>query len=318
MSQLRTNKRHQLASNLSPKKHMSRLPKKIGKETSKDPTQYQKLHLVLDLDATLVSTLSFEDDEDSSKYENVQSLIQKLKATDTERAHDLERRVHIFSLNDGGCKPYKMWTILRPDTFKFIEFASKYFDRISIWSAGKTDYVNEIVSLLFPPYLSRPEIVLSWSNCEKSYLEKDVNGIEYIRKSVDDSTTSDFQSFTKPLKSMGKYIGMDGKMDMSKIIIVDDRSDIASCNAKNLVQIPPYAPIISETHLMEEKDIALSTFTKWLMSTEVVSCQDVRKITKNNIFHQQAQPKKLPIMPSPSHAIPLPVTRKRKATKIKP
>lgn len=234
------------------------------------PPKTQRFHLVLDLDATCVSSRGFNEPQGEKEYQQIMEVIKDIAKTDVEKAKKLFQRVHLFTLPDGQ----KMWSILRPDIFEFIEFSTYYFEKISVWSAGQDDYVNEIVSLLFPIYMPTPEIILTRSECER---EKNVLG--------------------KPLRKLVEYIcsKQGGCGDpLQTMLIVDDRCDIAKDNLHNLVNIPQYdhPNKFTKQTLLNEKDTAFKDFTLWLMRPEVMSATDVRTLDKSRIFLTPSEPRK--------------------------
>lgn len=274
-------------------------PPKRAQKKAKSPRAFQRFHLVLDLDATCVSTISFDDPKGEAMYKQALESITEIEKVDAKKASELRKRIHLFSLGD-----QKMWTILRPFAFEFMEFAAYYFNRISVWSAGQEDYVNEIVSLLFPVYMPRPELVLSWSNCERTFVEYDGSGkVEKVEKTLSETSSngnSDYHSFGKPLRHLNLYLKDKISTDLRHVMILDDRSDIAEDNINNLIQIPAYAPTsFTRNDLVYETDTAFSDLTKWLMRPEVKNASDVRRVGKKHIFKQTSSSTASPSSPSP-------------------
>lgn len=245
----------------------------------------QRLHLVIDLDSTFVSTRT-----DESSYHRAVKLLK----TSPVGEEVLTKRVYLFSI--GGTR---MWTILRPGALEFIEFASFYFKTISVWSAGQKDYVDQIVSFLFPAHIPRPSIVFNWDDCAQEVTtfsshdddDDDVGGGGgESEKSNGDATSSrkaaspsnqEFISFTKPLVDIIPHAPKGDTLE--HMLILDDRSDIAEKNIENLVQIPAYEPAIS-FNALTSPDTALDKFVEWLMKPEVINAKDIRKVEKSKIF----------------------------------
>lgn len=231
----------------------------------------QRLHLVIDLDATFVST---------STDDWVYNKVVKILSSTATGLDILRRRVYLFTVGK-----YKMCTILRPGALEFIEFASFYFKRISVWSAGQKDYVDQIVSFLFPAHIPRPSLVFNWDDCSQEVVSTTTSGRSHKKSSSNAKAASpsnqEYVTFTKPLVEMIAH-GPKGE-GLENMIILDDRKDIAEKNIENLVQIPPYEPNINYSELTAQ-DNCLDLFVEWLMSPEVMSEKDIRKVEKTKIF----------------------------------
>lgn len=222
----------------------------------------QRFHLVLDLDATLVST-----SENMGSYKRFVAETAKIEKANRAAAVEVRSRAHIFTLEGE-----KMWTLLRPNTREFIDFATRYFKRISVWSAGRADYVDQIVDLIFTPPMHRPGIVHTWDDCE-------VGGAGGAGVASPSNKRTD--SFTKPLVR----ILADGDT-LSNIIILDDRSDIAECNSGNLILIPAFEPAM-RADALQQPDVALDEFFEWLVRKDVAEAEDVRALNKDAIFSKR-------------------------------
>lgn len=239
----------------------------------------QELHLVLDLDATLVSTK-----EDMRRFGRCEEILASI--SDPVAKRDLESRIIQFS-----CGGQKMWTILRPLAVEFIEFACCYFKRISIWSAGQKDYVDSIIQLLFPSHIPRPTVVFTWDDC----IQHSVEGDKVIKNdkvppsdssppnpSLGMSASPSNHStapFSKPIANIAKLVGD----DVCHMLILDDRKDIATQNVNNLIHIPPFDPRLTKASLTKE-DLCLDQFIAWLMRDDVMQATDIRTVPKSNIF----------------------------------
>lgn len=260
---------------LGPDSHlMTQMLMALSEENFKN---LQRLHLVIDLDSTFVSTRT-----DEASYHRAVKLLK----TSPQGEETLLKRVYLFSI--GGTR---MWTILRPGALEFIEFASFYFKRISVWSAGQKDYVDQIVSFLFPAHIPRPSIIFNWDDCAQevttfsSIDEEDDNtgkeeGESSERKAASPSN-QEYISFTKPLVDIIPHAPKGESIE--HMLILDDRRDIAEKNIENLVQIPPYEPSITLSALSAQ-DNALDKFVEWLMKPEVINTKDIRKVDKSKIF----------------------------------
>jgi hypothetical protein len=233
----------------------------------------QRIRLVIDLDATFVSSHL-----DAGSYTTMTRVLKTLaaeKAVPRDVIEELERRIFVFDLSST-----KVVTVLRPGTLEFIEFASLYFRSISVWSAGHRDYVEQIVSLLFPSHLTRPGIVFSWDECREEPAP------EATGDRAASPSHSSYAPFTKPLSEFLEHIS-DGRASeparVEETIILDDRDDIAIHNSGNLIKIPAFEPRIRAAQLLQP-DYALDYIFNWLLRKEVLMADDVRTLRMSEIF----------------------------------
>lgn len=239
-------------------------PKGFESLTEAHFSKLQTLHLVVDLDATFVCTRT-----EFATHSRAMDAIDKMNP---EIAKEVKSRMFVFNL-DGT----KMWTLLRPGATKFLEFASFYFKRVSVWSAGQADYITQIVSFLFPPHIPRPGLIFTWDDCKI--------GTADDKKDLDAASPShsEIVSFSKPLTAIIEQASETGDT-LANTLILDDRTDIAIGNMENLIHIPAFEPRLTPLSLSSQ-DNAFAQFTKWLMSPEVLSADDIRKVPKDGIFH---------------------------------
>jgi NLI interacting factor-like phosphatase len=244
---------------------------------------FQRLYLVIDLDSTFVHTHT-----KTADYLRVMKIIDtallspSLSPEKKACLVELKSRIFIFSLK--GCN-VNMWTILRPGASEFLEFASLYFRGVYVWSAGQKEYVEQIVSILFPPHIARPSIVFHWDDCvvgsdndEFMDMEKKEDG---PNKAASPSNTQEGILFTKPLVSIFSHVR--GCCSLRNTFLLDDRSDIAHHNMSNLIQIPPWEPRLTMKSLIAPEN-ALDKLATWLMRPEVITASDVRTVDKSAIF----------------------------------
>lgn len=206
-------------------------------------------HLILDLDSTLI----FATDDINSikgiyrdpKYEEYKDRIRKITIVDSSDGRDY---------GYGRCCTFVV--ILRPHFEEFRDYITKNFKSYSIWSAGQYRYVRAIESILFPhennlesypcePFLSRGE-------CEMTNVSV--------------------------LKDVEKY-----GFDMSKTLILDDRNDTFSKNPDNAIHIPRYEPQFDYSGIYNGDKCLLETIN-WFKDSNIMNCEDVRTINKNNIY----------------------------------
>jgi TFIIF-interacting CTD phosphatase-like protein len=151
--------------------------------------------VVLDLDETLVHS--------SSK-----GVTEMKKVKDTMKEAGQMDRYYEFKL---GKETY--WGLKRPYYKSFLRWCRSQFDIVAVWTAGDTDYADEIVSKVFE---RRPPIVWSRPNCVRA------NGIYY--------------------KPMDKFFRAFPDIDRDNTVIIDDRADIAEYNEDILIEIPRFKP----------------------------------------------------------------------------
>jgi hypothetical protein len=213
--------------------------------------------LVLDLDETLVHSIAIKGDE-----------AEGLKAAErigvyTKPAYkDIMARSYRIKLNDpttpkGTGVIYGCWGVTRPHALDFLRFAFRYFKAVIIWSAGVTEYVDEICRLLSRDL--RPFDIL------------------YTR----DDCVMEGEICTKPLAKLIKNHPEFG--DLNNILIVDDKLDGCLDNPDNAIIIPPYRPKATVSSIRSDDDM-LVRLQAWFETDEVINANDVRTLDKSNIF----------------------------------
>jgi hypothetical protein len=273
--------------------------------------RYQRFHLVIDLDGTFVDTRL-----DIQSYNTFLKVINSPEVSESARS-ELISRVYLFKLGDTTA-----WTILRPNTRVFLDFATRYFRRVSVWTAGRKDYGEIISEILFEAPLQKPGIIFSWNECVKgdtdvSHLHTHEEKVKVFAMKTASPSNKEVTCFSKPLMLIAKQDEIvenspssvkgsaavagnrrrraaaatiaDDDFRFSKddplhdILMLDDRHDIAVHNPQNLVKIPLFEHRLTRTSLFSP-DVALEKFTQWLMREEVMSARDIRDVCKKNIF----------------------------------
>ena len=141
----------------------------------------------------------------------------------------------------------------RPDMSVFLNFCSKYFLKVFVWSAGMEDYVESVVSELFP--LGMP-IQALWSR----------------KDCVKDKTT-----MIKPLKKLAEA----ERLDLATIFVLDDFEQTYKNNPDNAIPIPEFAPLPEAIiKASNTRDASLSKVMTFLTKESTLSCSDVRKLKK--------------------------------------
>lgn len=245
------------------------------KKTNENVLKYiQRYHLVLDLDGTLVAS--------SGSMATYSKLMKSLDThPNQEVVKKIKERIYVFDLGY-----MKMWTILRPGTKEFIDFIVNYFKVISVWSAGQQDYVEAIVDILFPPHMPKPAIVFTWDDCARDRSPLPSSTSEKERKAVcaaSPSNPNEVNEFYKPLVELARHHSRKESEPLKRMLILDDRDDIAKYNPDNLILIPRYEPTFTLNELIKE-DNAFNEFASWLMRPCVIMEEDVRNLDKSHIF----------------------------------
>ena len=247
------NVKKKVATKKSPKKRVKSPAKKrtVAKKSplklKKENKAYKKLHLVLDLDATLVD--SYIDEGAKELYD----LIQRYA-----KVHNPDFMKRVVKFRIPGVIDFG-FTILRPYTMEFLNFASRFFRKISVWTAGTKDYAEEMVRILFQPPLMIPEIVFSRDDCLSTKIKVPkkastlLNNLKDMMQQASPSNPTTRMLY-KPLISLAKFefdimnqdkeVTLTNNDDVEKllkdILILDDRDDICIYNPHNLIQIPKF------------------------------------------------------------------------------
>ena len=287
---------------------------KIIKEPSfslKDNNAFQKMHIVLDLDATLVH--SFIQKAAEKNYRDIYNFLDKNKEKNPECVKDITSRIKTFHLSDGNGENSFGWTILRPGIYEFLDFAFRFFRKVSIWTAGTADYAELIVDNIFEAPFPKPEIVYSRDDCVKKHptiediemyhldsvienLKKHKNcNVKLVQCSPSNAST---MLHYKPLNLIAKQeqdIGhhkkgkspSPSKMKdiLSDIFLLDDRDDISAYNPTNTIKIPEFGPKITNKDLIKNKDEDLKKLSHFFLNAHIWRDHDkidIRKVLNKN------------------------------------
>lgn len=210
--------------------------------------------IVFDLDQTFVNT--FED------YE----CLRRLDLFTNPKTFELRKRVYKMNLEDigerkGAGTELPQWGIMRPHLKEFLVFCSSYFNVVTVWSAGLTPYVQEIVLDIFKG-IKAPRLVFSRDQCKERIKDKHT-------------------VYEKPLKDMYQLVP---QMNETNTFILDDREySFDSVNPDNGILIPPYTPPCTLDGLAID-DPTLLQLKAWLLQPEVMQAKDVRTLDKSRIF----------------------------------
>jgi hypothetical protein len=159
----------------------------------------------------------------------------------------------------------EFWVSKRKHLNKFLNYLNENFDKVIIWSAGQTEYVESIVEYLYKNIDQKPYDILTYPDtCRK---------------------TEDNKVFiTKPLRKLfNKY----EDMNLSNTLIVDNiHTNFMFHNKFNGICIPHYHP--NPLDLLDGKSVdnSLSDLIKYFDSDEFQNCEDYRYIDKSKIFNE--------------------------------
>ncbi len=204
-----------------------------------------KLHVVLDLDATLVNSLSYDQTTINVLKKNPEYsyLRNRVKFIDV---------VDILDDNEKGKGVVSSFVVvLRPHVREFLDFLLNNVGRISIYSAGHKRYVRAIEAAIFDTnselYKKKVHRVLTRTNC------------------VITETT-----VLKDLEKQG--------FDLSRTVIIDDNPTSFVKNRNNAIHISEYKPDLVRTQI-EQDDNALLVVMNWFRDNFKVFT-DVRTVQK--------------------------------------
>lgn len=206
-----------------------------------------KFTIILDLDATIISTIEPRNPNELSMMEP--GNLKRTIGADNYYEFDLGTR-----------SEDKIWGVIRPNTVKFLEFCDKYFDRVIVYTAGTQDYGHAIVSAVFSRTRTsyRPDYILTRPEC--LMLDDDMIAVKGVRK---------------PLKMMIP------NYDPTKCVLIDDRMSNIRFNPRNGIIIPPFNPrTITEVH----EDRCLQLLQDWFSQQKTILTPDIRDLEKMLIF----------------------------------
>lgn len=220
--------------------------------------------IYLDLDQTLVATADEE-------YEL--ERLYELKILSNPSLMHLRNRIYHVIVEDlekpGYGSKSEMWGITRPHLHEFLLFCFSYFRLVMVYSAGKRQYVESIVDHIFKD-LPYPDAVLSYDDLKKDKNGKiiKINGRDVIKPLTTLMNANSLtMKYVRPTNTLG----------------LDDIPFTYSDNKGNGILIPEYIPDLNEESLAKDDDNLLK-LQSWLMSHEVINCEDVRSLDKSKIF----------------------------------
>lgn len=217
--------------------------------------------IVLDLDETLVRTLSVNESEEAAyKIADTMGIYTNIKYI------DIRMRSFRLILDDpvtpkGAGRSHGCWGITRPHLKEFLTFCFAYFKTVNVWSAGVDDYVRKIAKTI-PGVSGKFNVVYTRNDCE---------------------VLPENKEFYKPLSKMIKNDPIVGPLE--HLFVLDDREMTFSSNPGNGIVIPIYKPSPTESSLRMDDD-HLMRLKYWLLQPEVMNCEDITKLDKRGIFQK--------------------------------
>lgn len=212
--------------------------------------------IVLDLDETLVHTLSDDEFNKSNKGYELLRLYPDLRG-------------RLYKLDVQGSV---MWSVKRPHVDIFLRYVLNNFGKVIVWSAGSDEYVHVVVDWLFGTILISPDAVYGRSFCEKESDKK----------------------FVKPIRKLTIQPELANSVRMDNTLFIDDNVISTSPNPSNAVTIPRYHPSPSHvSELLSYSDKSLLQLIDWLESDAVPKYEsgtgvDIRVLQKS-IFRNELQ-----------------------------
>lgn len=218
--------------------------------------------IVLDIDLTLVET-----QKDGLGWKTIGLM------TDPKLIPLRSRAYYLGSVGPGGY--YDFWGVTRPNLHEFLVFCFSYFKLVTVWSAGKKDYVLSICDSLFRGIRS-PHLIYTQDDCVR-----DAEGQFYkpLQKMIDDPRTM-------------------GLMNFKNTWVLDDNPDTLIANPTNGIVIPPYETHLNTTSMMMP-DPTLLNLKTWLLRRDIAFAPDVRVIPTGLIFTQPLASPAPPTQPLP-------------------
>ena len=219
--------------------------------------------LILDLDETLACSQINPEIEPLEIYTNP-VIFRKFHPKGTSQIcfsttiFSIEAKAHL-----------RIWGIMRPGLFEFLQFAQEYFENVIIWSAGLSAYVDAICKEIFnAPNLKLPRLIWARDQCANI-------------------STPGQLIFHKPIANLIHALQSAGSpitIKIEKTLILDDRPHTFIDNPDNGVLIPQFKPSRSIEDLTSRSDNHLYKFIRWLNTPEVQNSIDYRLLDKTGIF----------------------------------
>lgn len=203
--------------------------------------------IILDLDNCLLVSF-FECDSEINSEEAIQKILLDHKS------QHLRNRIYKSKV-DGE----KLCGVKREGLDAFLSFCFKYFRYVIVWSAGDSEYVNQMVETVFRGH-HRPDYVLS-----RDHL---VNVTE--------------EDYHKPIEVVEKLYP--GIASLNKTVFLDDKEDNFRNNPGNGFTIPQCRIYEKNKSITVKSDTALKCFMNWLKREDVVKCTDITKLNKKSVF----------------------------------
>jgi TFIIF-interacting CTD phosphatase-like protein len=159
-------------------------------------------------------------------------------------------------------KQLPVYGIMRPGLIDFLTYCFDRFDNIILWSAGQDFYVEKVSDYIFHRTEQIPTQVLARSKCH------------ILNKTM----------FTKPLYKLNE---MFPEITLENCFFVDDNPDNSHFNKENHIVIPAFEPECTVDSISDyfKNDRALYDLVEWFEREDIKKCDDVRTLSKDDIFN---------------------------------
>lgn len=192
----------------------------------------------------------------------------------------------------------RMWGLLRPGFYQFIDFCFQHFKIVAVWSAGTHDYVYSVIEAVWRSK-NAPHVIFTRNECvEQCYHCGNFDLItehEHNEESCCENCIKIREPdiiLCKPLQKFWNHPIWGKYMRPENTVIIDDRYSVfGKCNVDNGIQVPRFDPPVSiekfiEIYSCEESDWIFKRLQNFFESHKFVESKDIRKIDKQ-IFSEE-------------------------------
>lgn len=227
---------------------MADYPRVVG---VRNPAARTNLCVVLDLDECLLHGMP-------AGYSDVLDEILSNPAYLEVRSRTYQLELHDFDNPAGTGKIEKSWGVFRPHLHFFMMFLFSHCAYVCFWTAGYKDYADTLV-------------------------QKICRGLRMPFSVMNRDDLPDFpHNYHKPL---AKVMALDPEgIRPENVLLIDDRGKNFVSMPHNGIKIPPFEPDPNSIRNLQSDDICLLQIRQWMLSEEVLSCRDVRRLDKSTIF----------------------------------
>jgi hypothetical protein len=246
-----------------------------------------KQNIVLDLDETLVQII------DEHEITREEFINRQNKCSIQQRNHFFSFEVDNIDRDWGSGTVEFFYGIVRPNVTPFLNYCFNRFDKVVVWSAGYSRYVEAGVSHVFRN-TQMPNYIFARPFCKKIKNKQEItnksDSDEFDPKNEDETFYNGI-TFTKPLIRLQSY---DPTFTLENTFLLDNSVLVANENPNNLIHISDFRPwtLINNkmlqpvSHMTQtiDTDSAFIQLMNWFDKPEVIDCKDIRTLNKTNIF----------------------------------